>query len=120
MHRKSKPTYTLPRKFIWREVNEELEIMSNQNSEKEGVLKTSDQLRAAALLSFDIKLIDAVPNKDGDRLVFIFSDEGNAARLASACFLQNRQVGIQTFCDNLRRVRELMFQWRLTGKAECV
>jgi len=92
--------------------------MSNKTTHEEGVLKTSDPIRAAALLSFGISLRDAVPSQDGEKLVFVFDDSNQAARLASACFLQDRQVGIQTFVTNLRRTRELCYQWRLSGKGE--
>ena len=92
--------------------------MQNRNRIQEGVLVTSDELRAAALLSFNIKLVNAETSHQGNRLVFVFSDEDGAARLASACFLQDRQVGIQTFCNNLRKIRELIYQWRLSGEGE--
>ena len=91
-------------------------MQKNINKYQEGVLKTSDPMRAAALLSFGIRLIDATPTQDRRLLLFSFDDTGDQARLASACFLQDRPVGIRTFTDNLRRVRELIYQYKVSGE----
>jgi len=104
---------------IWPNLStlEEIDTMTTQNTPQEGVLRTSDPIRAAALLSFGIKLIDAIAGKDNKRkLIFVFDDTNDTARLASACFLQDRPVGVRTFTDNLRRCRELIYQYRISGE----
>ena len=92
--------------------------MTNRTEPQDGTLRTADPLRAAALVSFGIRLVDAVPDKVSSRLLFVFDDTDQAAREASSCFLQDRPVGIQTFITNLRKMRELIYQWRLTGREE--
>jgi hypothetical protein len=79
-------------------------------------LPVGDVYRAAVLMALGVPLVDGVPSKSGGRLVFVFSDENDQAKLAGASIAQDRPIPIGKFLDCLRRCRELVYQFNVTNR----
>lgn len=82
----------------------------------ENTLSVTDVHRAAVLLTLKVPLVDCVPSKSGTRMTFVFSDEGDQARLAGAAIAQNRLIPVGDFLDNLRKAREFVYQFNVTHR----
>jgi len=80
---------------------------------KKLVLYVSDPQRAALVLTLGGKLIDCEARR-GNRLSYVFSDEDGSATYAASAYIRNEGVPIATFLENLRKCRELLWQYRLT------
>ena len=81
----------------------------------DNVLRLCDTNRGALLLCQGVELLDAQTNESGN-LEFVFSNEGDKAKIASAALMDNRLLPIRDFLDAARRLREMVFQHRLINK----
>ena len=79
-------------------------------------LPVGDVHRAAVLMALKVPLIDGIPSKSGGRLVFVFDDSNDQARIAGAAISQNRPVPIGDYLECLRRCRELVYQFNVTNR----
>jgi hypothetical protein len=84
---------------------------------KKPVIHISDPARAALCLTLGARLVDC-QGRRGRRLSYIFDDVDNTATIACGAYVENRPVPIQSYLENLRRCRELLWQYRLTIESE--
>jgi len=84
---------------------------------KKPVLYVRDPQRAALILTLGGKLIDCEARR-GNRLSYVFDDLDGAATYAASAYIRNEAVPVATFLENLRKCRELLWQYRLTIESE--
>lgn len=80
---------------------------------KKPVLFVRDAQRAALILALGGKLIDCQGHR-GNRLSFVFDDADGSATYAASAYIRNELIPIATYLENLRKCRELVWQFRLT------
>lgn len=83
---------------------------------EDNTLRVNDAQRAAVLLTLGCKLIDCPTSESGTRLIFLFDDTNDQARIASAAIAQNQNVPIADYLNNLRRCNELIHSFNVINR----
>jgi hypothetical protein len=96
-----------------------LGVTTEMPEQKPNTLTLHDPLRAAVLMTCGVALLDCPANPhQAARMLFVFDDRQEVARLASAAIAEDRLLPIGKFLENLRKCNELLHLFRIARHGE--